>query len=247
MGRKESSARDWWSSLHWAARWFLGLAVFSILGSLASRFVAEPPVVGMVVSMAMIGCGVVVAGRPIVRSGRGGWFALVGALVIGAVGEIVGLATGAVFGRYEYTERWAPIVQLPQGPFPVQLPFAWLMMAGCAHVLMKGIVESRGGSRWAAVPLAGLLAAVANVPMEPVMAGPLGYWRWLDGGPMPGGAPVQNFIGWFGTTVVASALMAAVDRSEPVRGPSCPFGFRECNAVLSGFVLFVALMGLVRG
>ncbi len=117
---------------------------------------------------------------------------------IGAVAEIVGLYTGIPFGHYDYTSAWWPTVGLPAGErFPLQLPFAWGMIAGAAALFCWR------RPFW----IAGLAAAIIDLVMEPVMVGKLGYWKWAGSGVLPGGAPILNFIGWFAISCCAAWIL----------------------------------------
>jgi putative membrane protein len=132
--------------------------------------------------------------------------------------EIAGVLTGFPFGRYAYTDRWWPTVLLPgSARFPLQLPFAWFLVAGTAYLTVAGFGQGRLGKGY--VPMAGLLAALVDLVMEPVMTGRLAYWRWLDPGPLPGDAPVANFLGWFATAAVAAVALNAFGAARAWRSP----------------------------
>lgn len=216
---------------------FLGIAAFSLAGSVLSRATGlDPGWIAPIASLAMLVCGVLAVMRPIAQTcglGRA-WMAWVCLISVGAGVEVLGLYTGFPFGAYVYTTAWWPTVALPGGmAFPLPLPLAWSMMAGASYLL-----AARWTGRVAAPFAGGLIAAIADLALEPVMAGPLGYWRWLEQGPLPGGAPWSNFFGWFGATALGglglSALGAwkAADCDEPAW-------------VLGGFVAFVLALGAV--
>ncbi|MCX7790583.1 MAG: carotenoid biosynthesis protein [Chloroflexaceae bacterium] len=123
-------------------------------------------------------------------------------LAVGAASEVAGLYTGFPFGRYEYTERWQPVLPLPGGHvFPVLLPFAWFLVAGACYLWV-----SRWMTGWAAALAGALLAAAVDAAMEPVMTGPLGYWRWLEPTVL-GIAPAANFGGWVGVSLLAGLIL----------------------------------------
>lgn len=44
-----------------------------------------------------------------------------------------------------------------------------------------------------------------DLVVDPVAAGPLGYWRWRDGGAFYG-VPLQNFAGWLAVSLLLLAL-----------------------------------------
>ena len=159
------------------------------------------------------------------------WIAAAGG--VGALAEVVGLATGFPFGRYEYTQVWQPAIFFgPLGWFPLLLPLAWLMVVGAAERTTHPLPA------WVGVPLAAALAAAVDLVMEPATTGPLGYWRWLDRGPLPGGAPWANLVGWFGVSLVGAALLrrtAAPDASER----------REATVVLLAHTLMIGAVALL--
>lgn len=143
------------------------------------------------------------------------WGVLLIVLLLGASVEWIGVETGFPFGRYAYTERWWPTIPMPSGGrFPLLVPFAWFLMAGASYLAVSR--KNR-----VSVLVGGFLAALLDLAMEPVMVGPLGYWRWLDGGPLPGGVPIANFLGWFVTSCLAGLALHSAgawkveDRRDP--------------------------------
>ena len=208
---------------------FLSLVAFSLLGSAFSRLThLDPGPIAPVTSLLTLGVGVWATFEGYVRLVPYAWARLGGALALGATAEVVGLATGLPFGRYAYTRAWWPTVELPVGPFPLALPFAWLLMAGASALSVP---------RSFLTPfLGGLLAATVDFAMEPVMAGPLGYWRWLRPGPLPGGAPVLNFFGWWAVGTIAGFLLTL--------GVS-PMRKTEPYWVLGGFAVLILGLGLI--
>lgn len=170
---------------------YLGLAAFSIAGT-AARFGAgvDPgpiaPIAGAMTILAACWAIWEAADRQ--------WLPLLIAAIIGGVSEWIGLKTGAIFGRYEYVD-WQPMA----GGFPLLLPLAWAFFGVGSYIAVRQAMNS-----WWCVPVAGLVAAALDLVMEPILAGPLQYWRWLDGGPLPGNVPIQNFIGWFLVAAVAA-------------------------------------------
>jgi uncharacterized membrane protein len=129
------------------------------------------------------------------------WWEATLVLGVGAFAEIIGLYTGLPFGKYEYTTAWWPVVGLPQGHhFPLLLPFAWFLIAGGCALALRPLGKS-------ALILAPLMATLIDLFMEPVMVHRLGYWRWIERGPLPGGAPWLNAVGWFGTSLLAAIIL----------------------------------------
>lgn len=219
--------------LTWA---FLGLVAFSILGSALSKWGRpEPGFIAPLASAAtiLVGCLAVL---------RSGWRAqswkrfdaIAFAFALGGGAELSSLTTGLPFGRYEYTSAWAPTVAFAGGRFPLLVPFAWLLVvAGCYSV-----AQEWAESRWLRAAITGVLAVGIDLVMEPVMAGPLDYWRWIDRGPMPGGAPVLNSIGWF-----AIASLAGLGFALAWRVRYCP---RQAAFVLAGHLVLTLSIGAIH-
>ena len=210
------------------------MVAFSLVGSLFSRLTGfDPGPIAPVTSLLTLGVGVAATFVAYVREVPYAYPRLIAAFVLGASSEIVGLATGFPFGRYAYTGAWWPTVGVPGvGLFPIALPFAWLLMAGASAL---GV--SRVGTLTRAL-LGGLLAAFVDLLMEPVMTGPLGYWRWLRPGPLPGGAPVANFLGWWTVATLAALILTLGTPPSEARTP---------RWVLGGFVLLILGLGLIGG
>lgn len=199
---------------------YLGMVAFSLVGSALSRFTGlEPGPIAPAAALLTLLLGVAACFAPLWREGprRPLAWGLLAVFVLGAASEILGLYTALPFGAYEYTDRWWPTVLLPgEKHYPLLLPFAWVLMAGASVLVVRQWVGSPG---WA-VFLGGLLAALVDLPMEAVMTGPLGYWRWLEPGPLPGGAPVSNFLGWWLVAALAGvALVPALRRNVETKAP----------------------------
>ena len=179
-------------------RLYAGLVLFSIAGTAFTRLSGfDPGLIAPVAAALTLLTGTWAAVRTCRSVGS-----LLAAGTFGAMSELAGLATGFPFGRYEYTRAWQPAVFLgPLGYFPLLLPLAWLLVAGAAERITHPLPT------WAAVPLAGAVAALVDLVMEPVATGPLGYWRWYDPGPLPGGAGWANLLGWFGVSAIGASLL----------------------------------------
>ncbi len=186
---------------------YLGWVAFSILGTGASELTGlDPGPIRPLASAATLLTGCAALLLPVAdRIGTGRAAAgFLSVLALGAAAEIAGLYTGLPFGRYEYTDRWQPIVPLPGDQrFPVLLPLAWFLIAGAAYLL-----AARWFHGFAAALTGACLATAVDAAMEPVLTGPLGYWRWLEPTVL-GIAPAANFGGWFGVSLVAGLLLQA--------------------------------------
>jgi len=213
---------QFWACLFW------GWVVFSLAGTALTRATGlNPGPIAPIASIATILTGVyAIFGQH--------WRRMIPVLVIGAVAELLGLYTGFPFGAYAYTDRWIPTLPLPgDNRFPLILPFAWALVAGASWSLAPG----RG---WPRAILAGLIAALIDLPMEAIMTGPLDYWRWKQPGPLPGGAPIANFLGWFAVATIAATFLNQND------GPAETHDARRAAAVvLTGFGLLLGGLGFI--
>lgn len=195
-------------------RLYIGLVSFSCAGTLISRATgARTESLAPYLSSAILVAGGLALALCLTESvgRRRALFASAGLLILGAGVEIVGVATGVPFGRYEYTSRWAPVLSLPGTVFlPAFVPLAWFVMAGGSAIACTRLGR-------ASVPAAGMLAAAVDLLMEPSMTGKLAYWRWIEPGPLPGGAPWSNVLGWFASSAMGAAIVAVTLRGNRVR------------------------------
>jgi putative membrane protein len=216
-------------------RLFLAMVAFSIAGSAFSRLSGHSP--GWIAPVAaaltlLTGFWAIV--EPILEGG--GRRSVAGVLAVMGVGlatELAGITLGMPFGRYAYTSCWWPTLALPGNHlFPVLVPSAWFLLAGGSYLAVC--------RRWprAAVWLGPCLAAGIDLGMEPAMTDQLGYWRWLDRGPLPGGAPLANLVGWLATSVVAAVIL-----NRSASPAAC--ARREPAWVLLGYVLLIAFVSII--
>lgn len=115
----------------------------------------------------------------------GGWrFAawMVAAYGFILLAEVVGVATGAVFGEYAY----GPTLGWAFRGVPVLIAFNWALVVNGAVCLAGRIAAplSGVGRRMAIIGLAGLIVVLFDFIMEPV-AVRLDYWHWIGGAVPP--------------------------------------------------------------
>jgi putative membrane protein len=133
--------------------------------------------------------------------------------------EALGVATGVVFGPYEYgTALGARVLGVP----PI-IGFNWVVViAACAEMAWLAAdriaTSSRTSRRSARIMvasiLAGILAALFDWVMEPAAIA-LGYWTWL----VPE-IPLLNYFTWFAFTAVSAAAFFLLKRERHSRSPA---------------------------
>lgn len=179
---------------------FLGLTLFSILGTLLSHLTGlNPGPIKPAASIALIlsGCWAVWTEAARLTSSQSSTQSLGFLFVLGGASEIIGLYTGLPFGEYTYTTSWFPTIPLPDGKnYPLLLPFAWTMIVGAAALAAAPL------KRPILIILAtAALATLVDFVMEPVMVKSLSYWSWQS--PTHAfDAPIQNAVGWFAVSAL---------------------------------------------
>lgn len=120
---------------------------------------------------------------------------------IGFLSELSGVAFGVPYSDYQYTDVLGPKLL----GVPLVLTTAWLiLLAYVQHwtVALKLPVMARP-------VVAALWMTAIDLVIDPLAAGPLGYWRWESEGAYFG-IPALNFVGWFVTSLL---IFLAVPRS----------------------------------
>lgn len=129
------------------------------------------------------------------------WIFFIACFVVGIGVEIVGTATGWLFGEYQYGSVLGPGIN--EVPFIIGVNwFIIIYCCGtCIHMLLseatKKLSEQTGKSVKAIKALSvvidgATLAVFFDWIMEPV-AVKLGYWEWLGDGEIP----FYNYVCWF--------------------------------------------------
>jgi putative membrane protein len=108
--------------------------------------------------------------------------------VLGFAAEALGVHSGFPFGRYEYTNVLQPQII----GVPLVMAAAWIVLA--AYV--KAMLKSFRLAAWLETMIASMWMTVIDLVIDPLAAGDLKYWRWIDAGAYYG-IPTQNFLGWF--------------------------------------------------
>lgn len=194
------------------ARWLLSTAALLLfLSGLLVQHAPKTPFDSLI-SAAVIMLLALPSYIVLVRSvGTARGLALIAGLsVLSMTVEAVSVLTGIPYGRFAYSSEIGTAVL---GPVPWTIGFAYvpLLLGACAMVRRY----APGRPIWQQALLGALLLVAADLVLDPGAA-LLGYWVWSDPGPYYG-IPLSNFVGWFLTGTVYSALtLFAVRGRMPV-------------------------------
>ncbi len=119
--------------------------------------------------------------------------------------EAIGVATGKVFGAYDY----GPVLGAHVLSVPPVIGFNWVMII----LAFAGAFTRLPGGRIYGPLLAAAAATGFDWIMEPVAIG-LGYWTW-EGGDIP----FQNYAAWFLIALAMSAAYALLGLKSRRRAP----------------------------
>ncbi len=126
----------------------------------------------------------------------------VGAWTLTVALEMIGVATGRVFGPYHYGATLGGQV----AGVPLLIGLNWVtLLLGALALTERGWLGPRVSGRWLRPVLAAALLTGFDWVLEPV-AVQLDYWQWHTWPHIPG----QNYVAWYGIALVlGSALTAA--------------------------------------
>lgn len=117
--------------------------------------------------------------------------------------ETLGVKTGFPFSEYVYAEAFGPTVF----GVPVTIGAAWLAVIGSSFAVAR-LFAFRHNILW----LVPILAVWLDMAIDPVAANVKGYWEWANDG-LYYNIPTQNFIGWFGLSLIFSWLLQRHERA----------------------------------
>lgn len=106
--------------------------------------------------------------------------------------EVMGSQTGFPFGSYSYAGAPPPLLW----GVPLVVPLGWFALVFSAHLLANG-------RPW----YTGLLVLAWDAGLEALMT-TKGYWAWHDPHPLWYGAPLSNYLAWFGVGSLFSLLFS---------------------------------------
>ncbi len=114
------------------------------------------------------------------------------AFVIGYVVEVLGVASGVIFGEYTY----GPTLGWSWMGVPLVIGINWFVLSYC----FAELANRTAAPPWAKVVLASAAMVGLDALIEPV-AIMLDYWQWADDQ-----IPTMNFLGWFAVSVVIQTI-----------------------------------------
>ncbi len=118
--------------------------------------------------------------------------------------ELVGVATGWVYGPYHYTAKLGPQFL---GLVPYLIAVAWFMMIYPSFVIADWLIP-RVWKKWqrlfSVAAVGGLVMTAWDVVMDPLMVAG-GHWVWEIRGAFFG-IPLLNYWGWWLTVFIIFAL-----------------------------------------
>lgn len=144
------------------------------------------------------------------------------ALIVGLISELLAVKYGYL-GRYYYNPGLRPFFF---GMVPVMSVFSWATIIYLSYtfsnfMLKAGIKKPdlKGNKfHWFILivllsSISGLVATNIDMILDPVVVAGQG-WIWVDGGPYYG-IPINNFVGWFFVTFIATFLFRLYESVKP--------------------------------
>lgn len=161
------------------------------------------------------------------RRREAAWLGVV--LVLGYLSEYLAVECACVFGPYAYTDALSPRLL----GIPVVMSAAWMILIAYVMEMLRTVRMPA----WVHVPVAAGWMTAIDLVIDPVAAGPLRYWQWVDTG-WYYGIPAWNFAGWF----VVSAIMFALLRAVPNWTAN-----RWAGAIGVSVIVFFSVIALSHG
>ncbi len=152
--------------------------------------------------------------------------------------EATGVATGAIFGRYHYTNHLGP--KLLGVPFMIQV--SYVAMGYSSLMTARLILGIKGTPKKSALFFSTLIGAMLMVGwdlcLDPYESTVAGDWIWPQGGPYFG-IGIQNYVGWFFTVFIFMFLYQLFASYYPEKNPH-----NTCKAFWSQPLIYYAIMAL---
>lgn len=124
---------------------------------------------------------------------KGWWLFAATGFLIGFFIEVIGVATGKIFGHYAY----GPVLGPKLWDTPLLIGINWAMLTYCAGEVSSRLFPSQ--KQMIIRILAGaMIPVILDIIMEPVAIA-FNLWHWF--GQVP---PLLNYVGWFSVSLVLS-------------------------------------------
>jgi uncharacterized membrane protein len=139
----------------------------------------------------------------------------------GFVFEWIGLRTGIIFGHYAYkmdTPAFGGVPLLVILYWPVFVYIGYAITTSFLYWSGRGKPGIYNRNRLALAGLIlmdGCVVTAIDLFMDPLQVR-LGSWAWQNSGPYFG-VPLQNFLGWFAVTIIATGLFRIFEYYFPRR------------------------------
>ncbi|UZO81904.1 carotenoid biosynthesis protein [Aquimarina sp. ERC-38] len=142
--------------------------------------------------------------------------------IIGILVEYLGVNFGLIFGEYEYGEN----LGFKIAGVPLMIGVNWVILTYCSASIARR-VTSRA---WIVAGIASLLMVLLDLIIE-IAAPAMDYWEF-EGGQVP----LQNYIGWFGTSFIAHLLFQKWNKYHNLK-----ISIHILSAMLMFFIAFIYL------
>ena len=164
-------------------------------------------------------------------------------VVISLVFESTGVATGLMYGGYHYTTFLGPrFLDL----VPFLIPISWFMMLYPSYVMAVRImpVKEKNWQNWLKVAaIGGLIMTAWDLVLDPLMVA-RGHWVWEVKGAYFG-IPLQNYLGWWLTSVLILALYSWGSHRWTLREPHPGLHFERLAVASYAITGFGSVIGAV--
>jgi putative membrane protein len=199
------------------------LVIFYSVGIAGHSFDATLPMMMALTPVILLVFGASVFTAESLGAGRKFLFWAAGTYIVTLALEILGVATGAVFGDYVYGKT----LGLKFLEVPLVIGFNWMVIVlGCTNAALALVRR-----RFPAVLLAASMATLFDVFLEPVAIA-LDYWTWAGGD-----IPLQNYAAWFSIAFVSAAAFVYLKPGRRTWLPSIYVAIQLVFFILLRFII----------
>ena len=143
--------------------------------------------------------------------------------LLGYVVEVLGVASGILFGEYQYgqTLGWKLM------DVPIIMGVNWLILSFSS----LGIIGKINSNSFLKVIMASLIMVVLDVLIEPI-AIKLDFWTWADVN-----VPVQNYIMWFFSALIINSIIQRLVKEIHFQTSVFVFSAQICFFIFLNIIL----------